>query len=72
MEQLFELYLQQPLANRIKSSMLYDKGFVALTGRAIISPHPHRHYTFEEFVNEYNENKRFSTFLTDLQNGHLK
>lgn len=29
---------------------IYSNGWCVIIGKSFISPHPHRHYTFEEFV----------------------
>jgi hypothetical protein len=47
----YEEYLKLPkptIENR--NAELYANGWCVMTGRSIIAPHPHRHYTFTEFV----------------------
>jgi hypothetical protein len=46
----YESYLALPKEKRGLHSEMYSNGWCILTGRAIVSPHPHRHYTFLEFV----------------------
>ena len=47
--QLYNYYLLIPLATRIKHSWIYPK-YVKILGRSICYPHPHRHLSFEEFL----------------------
>ena len=51
--QLYELYTSIPLRPKgLKLwSRLYPK-YVVITGRSFSAPHPHRQYTFEEFVDK--------------------
>jgi hypothetical protein len=52
--QLYELYTSIqliPLDGFNRWSRLYPK-YVVKTCRAFSAPHPHRHYTFEEFVDK--------------------
>ena len=48
----YEEYLKLPKEDRMenRNSDLYTNGWCVLTGRAIIHPHPHRHFSFLEFV----------------------
>jgi hypothetical protein len=47
-----------------KDLEMYEKDWCILTGRSIVSPHPHRAYTFEEFVAKTLEDSSFAkTFL---------
>lgn len=55
--QYYQLYLAIPLEKRWNKSRIYPD-YVVLTGRAFISPHPHRHYTFEEFVDKFDKDFR--------------
>ena len=44
-------YLSTPDYKRMSTqNELYENGWIILTGRSIVSPHPHRKYTLEEFV----------------------
>lgn len=62
---LYEKYLQFPLATVTTPSVIYDRGHVVIEGLSFIHPHPHRHYTFEEFVNAYNEkDQRLKNYLS--------
>lgn len=47
--QLYELYCSIPLATIMDKSRIYPK-YVKIIGRSITYPHPHRHFTFEEFI----------------------
>ncbi len=46
----YDEYLKLPKAGRNINSELYNNQWCFLTGMSIISPHPHRHFTFLEFV----------------------
>lgn len=47
--------------------------YVYLTGRAIMAPHPHRHFTFEEFVEELRaDNSMLRDFLLKRMEGSDK
>lgn len=62
--QLYDLYKSIPLrpAGLKRWSRLYPE-YVVLTGRACVAPHPHRHYTFEEFLDKLNEDPEFKKKL---------
>ena len=62
--QLYELYTSIPLRPEGQKlwSRLYPK-YVVKTGRAFSAPHPHRHYTFEEFVDKLNEDPNFKNVI---------
>ena len=60
--QLYELYKSIPLKEIGKPSRIYPK-YVVITGRSIISPHPHRHYTFEEFIDKLYEDAEFKEVI---------
>ena len=45
-----------------KSSRIYPK-YVVITGRAFSAPHPHRHYSFEEFIDKLNEDPNFKKVI---------
>ena len=66
MKEAFEEYLKINLAESFgenHTSEIYSNGWVYLTGLSCQHPHPHRHFTFEEFVErcqkDENFNKRF-------------
>lgn len=48
----YEEYLKLPKSDRgfNRDSELYKNKWCIILGRSIIHPHPHRHYTFLEFV----------------------
>ena len=60
--QLYELYESIPLREIGKLSRIYPK-YVVITGLACCAPHPHRHYTFEEFVDKLNEDPNFRNVI---------
>lgn len=62
--QLYELYKSIPLrpVGLKRWSKLYPE-YVVLTGRACVAPHPHRHYTFEEFVDKLNKDPNFKNVI---------
>lgn len=37
--------------------------YVILTGRAIVAPHPHRHYTLEEFIDKLEKDPDFKNAI---------
>ena len=40
----YKKYLLKPL------NMMYKKMWCVILGRSLVSPHPHRYYTYTEFV----------------------
>ena len=52
--QLYELYCSIPKWTVDNHSRIYPK-YVVITGRAFSAPHPHRHYSFEEFIDSEEE-----------------
>jgi hypothetical protein len=66
--ELYDKYLNMPLASPVRPTPLYDKGYVIHTGMAYFSPHPHRHYTFEEFTEAFSSNNRFKDFVITSPN----
>ena len=61
--QLYELYTSIELRpGPLRRSRLYPE-YVILTGRACCPPHPHRHYTFEEFVDKLYEDPNFKNVI---------
>lgn len=62
--QLYDLYESIPLRPMGPKlwSRLYPK-YVVITGRAFSAPHPHRHYTFEEFVDKLHEDPNFKNVI---------
>lgn len=61
-QQLYEYYLSIPKWSRRTQSWIYPD-YVVLTGRACIAPHPHRHYTFEEFIDKLCSDPEFKKKL---------
>lgn len=59
----YQEYLKLPLAtfNDIHENEIYNNGWYQVTGRRIIAPHPHRHYTFLEFVYHCGRDKNLHT-----------
>ena len=62
--QLYDLYESIPLRPMGPKlwSRLYPK-YIVITGRAFSASHPHRHYTFEEFVDKLNEDPNFKNVI---------
>lgn len=57
--QLYEYYKTIPLAEVGVFSWIYPN-YVKITGRSITRPHPHRHYTLDEFLDRlYEEGSGF-------------
>ena len=66
--QLYKLYKSIqliPLHGLNRWSRLYPK-YVVITGRAFLPPHPHRHYTFEEFVDKLYEDPNFKNVILNM------
>jgi len=61
--QAYEKYVKLPLANVVKPSAIYDRAYVVFTGLSIISPHPHRHFTYDEFLKKYEADQTFREFI---------
>ena len=64
-DEVYEGYLNYPLAtiHDHRTNILYqniDKGWCMLNGRSIISPHPTRHLTKEEFIKKCKTDPEFS------------
>lgn len=63
--QLYNLYTSielMPTHSDKLWSRLYPK-YVVITGRAFSAPHPHRHYSFDEFVDKLNEDTNFRNVI---------
>ena len=64
-DEVYENYTNYPLAtiHDHRTNILYqniDKGWCMLNGRSIISPHPTRHLTKEEFIKKCKTDPEFS------------
>lgn len=64
-DEVYEGYLNYPLAtiHDHHTNILYqniDKGWCMLNGRSMVSPHPTRHLTQEEFINKCKTDNEFS------------
>jgi hypothetical protein len=68
-QQLYEYYLSIPTWSMWNRSWIYPD-YVAITGRAFKAPHPHRHYTFEEFVDKLYSDPEFKKKLNDERSGN--
>lgn len=55
--QLYQYYLSIPLSELGKRSRIYPK-YVVIIGRSTAGPHPHRHYTIDEFVEHIDDDFR--------------
>lgn len=62
-ENEYQAYLKLPLATMNEESLIYKEGWVKITGLSFISPHPHRHYTYEEFEEAMDNNEDFLKFF---------
>lgn len=60
--QLYEYYLSIPLWTSWNRTWIYPK-YVVITGKAFSVPHPHRHYTFEEFIDKLDSDPEFKKRL---------
>lgn len=60
--QLYDYYLSIPLATLLTDSPIYPE-YVVITGFSCHSPHPHRYYSFEEFVEALETKEGFREFL---------
>ena len=60
--QLYKYYLTIPLDTIFKRSWIYPK-YVIITGRSFCRPHPHRHYSFEEFLDKLYSDSEFKKKL---------
>lgn len=56
--QLYEYYLSKPIG--FHNRELYNLGYVRLV---FCSPHPHRHYSFEEFIDKLESDPEFRKYL---------
>jgi len=64
-DEAYENYTNYPLAtiHDHHTNILYqnrDKGWCMINGRSIVSPHPTRHLTREEFINKIKTDNEFS------------
>ena len=67
----YKAYLSYPLATiqDYRTNILYqniDKGWCIINGRSIVSPHPTRHLTKEEFINRIKTDDEFNKWYGDL------
>lgn len=60
--QLYNYYLSIPLWTIQNQSWIYPD-YVKITGRAFKAPHPHRHYSFEEFIDKLHSSTDFYNLL---------
>jgi len=65
LDEAYQNYLKYPLATRHdhRTNILYrniGKGWCMLNGRSMVSPHPTRHLTLEEFINKCKNDSEFS------------
>jgi hypothetical protein len=64
--QLYEYYKTIPLASIGHHSRIYPK-YVVITGRSFCYPHPHRYFTFEEFVDKLYSDPNFRTVINQYK-----
>ena len=62
------------MPNYVRNSKneLYENGWVILTGRSIVSPHPHRKYTLDEFISECGRNEKLKNRFLRIEERELK
>ena len=60
--QLYELYCSIPISTMRKRTRIYPK-YVIITGIGFCYPHPHRHYSFDEFIDKLNEDTNFKNVI---------
>jgi hypothetical protein len=60
--QLYDLYCSLSLATRTDKSRIYPK-YVKITGRSFSHPHPHRYFTFEEFIDCLYKDENFKNVI---------
>lgn len=65
--QLYDLYKSIPLGPTETKlwSRLYPK-YVVRTGWSFSAPHPHRHYTLEEFIDKLEEDPNFKNVILNI------
>lgn len=61
-------YLKVPKASSHRhDGTIYRQGWCVEIGKACRSPHPHRHFTFDEFIEQVMSDDEFKNeFLPDL------
>ena len=62
--QLYQYYLTMPLAEISNSSKIYPN-YVKIMGRSFGGPNPHRHFSFEEFLDKLKNDPKFREFLNE-------
>lgn len=62
--QLYQYYLSIPLWSTQNQSWIYPD-YVRLIGRSFRAPHPHRHFSFEEFADKLNSDEKFRQLLNE-------
>ena len=67
--QLYELYCSIPKWTVNYPSRIYPK-YVVITGRSCSAPHPHRHYSFNEFLDKLYTDKNFKNIILN-KNGKI-
>ena len=60
--QLYQYYLSIPLSKIGNRTRIYPK-YVKITGRSFMPPHPHRHFSFEEFIDKLYEDTDFKNII---------
>jgi hypothetical protein len=67
LEYLYKEYLKIPKATvGNHNGTIYEKNWCVWTGRSCVSPHPHRHYTFEEFIDKLETDDDFTKYFTKI------
>lgn len=67
--ELYAKYLLMPLQkfDLSQESIIYDKGYVIITGLGFAPPDPHRHYTLKEFEEKMKNDLDFKKFCEKLE-----
>ena len=60
--QLYQYYLSIPLTTIDNRTRIYPK-YVKILGRSMTTPHPHRHFSFEEFIDKLYEDTDFKNII---------
>jgi len=68
----YQEYSSMPNYVRNSKNELYENGWVILTGRSIVSPHPHRKYTLNEFISECGRNEKLKNRFLRIEERELK
>lgn len=65
-QELYQIYLRIPKSSANKTNeapITIYPSYCVIEGRSIRYPHPHRHYTFEEFSSKIDYYEDFKKFI---------